>query len=549
MMLYDTTRLRMAAADILREWREYTPIEPLFLALHDPNARVRSAAQWVIMDVGEYVPPEIWLSHLTDADPIVREAVLYALGTRATINLVQEAIDAPEEGVREAAAYVVSQLQGQFSAESLMGMMQANDARIRAAAIDALGNLGDQIPLEPLLEALYDTDTNVRLAAIRALASSGERMPRTELRALLDDADPSICREATKALASGGDPAALAIIVDWLHADHEWDRENALVWLSRSIGIGVAGNEIASYLPIEELLHLLKDTWWPVGHMAAGMIASLGKNAPIAELITLVSSPLPRARWAALSALAWLGDAIPLSQSIPIEPVLIALEAEDVETRRSAAELLSYFETRVPVDRLLPFLEEDNVEIASIIAKRGRQEGIDILVANLRTRDRANSAAAALGELGKQAPAEALLAALNTSDISVCQSVASVLYKTHPELLSELVPELVETLCTGEVGPLLKPLQEILIAQALAALRHPHPTLLAWFEHALDAPHWEVRMWAIYGLGQMAPHVFEPALEKLQRLLDDPESASVRHVACRVLETLVPATATNDHHQ
>jgi HEAT repeat protein len=108
-----------------------------------------------------------------------------------------------------------------------------------------------------------------------------------------------------------------------------------------------------------------------------------------------------------------------------------------------------------------------------------------------------------------------------------------------------LVPELVETLCSGRVGPLLEPLRETLIAQALAALRSPDPTLLAWFDQALDAPNWEVRRWAIYGLSRMAPHVLEPTFEKLQRLLDDPESASVRVAARRALEILRAYTATD----
>ena len=72
---------------------------------------------------------------------------------------------------------------------------------------------------------------------------------------------------------------------------------------------------------------------------------------------------LPQARWAALHTLALLGERISLSQYIPIAPVLTALEAEDVETRRCAAEVLSYFGSLVPADRLLPFIEDENIEI------------------------------------------------------------------------------------------------------------------------------------------------------------------------------------------
>jgi HEAT repeat protein len=73
---------------------------------------------------------------------------------------------------------------------------------------------------------------------------------------------------------------------------------------------------------------------------------------------------LPQARWAALHALALLGEQMPLSQRIPLEPVLTALEAEDVETRRGAVEVLDSFGPRVPVDRLLPLLDEEDTQVA-----------------------------------------------------------------------------------------------------------------------------------------------------------------------------------------
>jgi HEAT repeat protein len=157
-------------------------------------------------------------------------------------------------------------------------------------------------------------------------------------------------------------------------------------------------------------------------------------------------------------------------------------------------------------------------------------------VASLRTIDHAWHAAAALGELGEHAPVEPLLAALSTSERTVCQAVAEALYKTHPELLPQLVPLLVETLCSGQGGPLLEPLRQVLIVKALTALHSPQPAFLAWLDQSLDAPNWEVRMCAALGLSRMAPLAPEATLEKLRHLLDDPESASVRNVARRVLE-------------
>jgi hypothetical protein len=100
-LLHDTTPLHQAAADILRAWRDYAPVEPLFLAMQDADGQVRSAAKWALVEVGEYAQQESLLPHLADADTTVRAAVLSALGTRAPVAAVLEAVRAPEEGLRE----------------------------------------------------------------------------------------------------------------------------------------------------------------------------------------------------------------------------------------------------------------------------------------------------------------------------------------------------------------------------------------------------------------------------------------------------------------
>jgi HEAT repeat protein len=450
LLLHDTTPLRKAAAEILRQWREYVPIEPLFLAMRDANVQVRSTVKWALADVGAYAQQENLLPHFADADPTVRTAVLYALGTRAPVASVVEAVCAPDEELREAAVSLIDLLREQIPVEPLISALQTRDAGIRATAARALGNLGERIPLEPLIEALHDAEDAVRLEAIGALANVGKRMPKAVLQKLLDDTNQPIREAALKALVRVGDPTALTAIVDSLHADHEWARENALVRLVQSTNAQM--HEITRHLPIEELLHLLKDEWWPVGYMAARLIAALGEDAPLNELLALLPHTLPQARWAALHALALLGEHISLSRYIPMESVLTALEAEDVETRRGAAQILDSFGPRLPVERLVPLIEEEDTQVARVVAKRGKQEGIDALVASLHTREHAWHAATALGELGKHAPAGPLLAALSMSDVPGRQAVAEALYKTHPELLPRVDGNTLHWAGGGDIG-------------------------------------------------------------------------------------------------
>lgn len=529
----DTIPLRVAAAGILREWRQYVPIDPLFLALQDKDEQVRTATKWVLAEVGEYALEDDLLPHLADKDTIVRAAVLLALGTRAPVTSILEAIRSPEEELREAGITLVALLKEQVPVEPLINMLQTEDVSIRAAATKTLGYSGKGMPIASLINALHDMEIDVRLEAIKALANSGERIPETELYALLDDNDQHVRQEAVKALVRAGNPTAIAIIVNKLHTENEWAREEVLSSLLSSDDIEI--REIACHLPQDELLHLLKDEWWPVGYMVARLLAVLEEKIPLAEVLALISHPLPQARQAALYTLAELSQYLPLSEFVSIEPVLMALEAEDVETRREAARVLDAFGPLVPVDQLLPFLEKEDIQVAHTLAKRGRQEGSDVLVANLWTIDNAWSAAVALGETGKQAPVGPLLTALNASDWTVRQAVAEALYKTRPDLLPQLVPELVETLCSGKVGPLLEPLQDVLITKALTALSSSEPDLLAWIDQSLESPHWEVRLWAILGLLRMRPVVSKITLARVQDLLNDP-SANIRNAASRILQ-------------
>lgn len=534
-LMKDATPLRRAAAEIVREWHEYVPVEPL-LALRDTNAEVRSTAMWALAEMGERVQAEALLPFLADPDTGMQVAAFHALGERVPVATVLDALSSSEVGIRNTAAYIAGLLEEGLPVEPLVDMLRSEDAGIRVAATEALRNLGNRVPVAPLLEALHDTDVNVRLNAIDALANLGEQMPVEALRALLDDADTRVCRRAAKALLRVGEPAALAFIIRDLHADHEWARESALIRLAESTE--KVKEEIARHLPMEELLHLLRDEWWPVGYMAGEFIAVLGEQAPFEELVAVSGNPLPPARWAALYTLELLGDRLSLSEYISIEPLLGALDAEDAETRRGAAAVLRSFGQRVPVEKLLPLIEVENHQVALTAAMLGRQEGIDALVAGLHTIENAGGAAAALQQLGSRVPAEPLLLALSNSERQVRQAAAEALYKTHPEILPQVVPELVETLCYGRVGRLLEPLRQVLIVRALSLVRSPEPLLVEWLDQALDSPSWEVRARAALGLGWMKQSVSDQTMQKLRRCQDDLESPSVRKAARMALEAL-----------
>ncbi len=78
------------------------------------------------------------------------------------------------------------------------------------------------------------------------------------------------------------------------------------------------------------------------------------------------------------------------------------------------------------------------------------------------------------------------------------------------------------------------------MTRSLEALPSSQPTIVDWLTAALDAPEWEVRTWVAFGLRWVEPPLVEATREQPQRLLDDPESVSVRAAARSALAALAP---------
>ena len=86
----------------------------------------------------------------------------------------------------------------------------------------------------------------------------------------------------------------------------------------------------------------------------------------------------------------------------------------------------------------------------------------------------------------------------------------------------------------------MEPLRRVWMTRSLEALHSSQPTIVAWLNAALDAPEWEDRTWVAFGLRWVEPPVVETTREQLQRLLDDPESVSVRAAERSALAALAP---------
>ncbi len=528
------TELRCSAAFILGEMQELVPIEPLLLATRDQQEDVRVAALRALDSVRERIPTEQLLVLLDDPSSSVRRAAFDLLGARAPVESVLSALRDPDMRADFWIGDLAAPLGEAMPIEPLEIMLRDENPEIRRVAAQACAYLGEHMPITSLVQTLGDAEADVRQTIVATLANQGARMPIAPLRALLKDPNRSVRDEAAKALGRIGDSDAIASIVADLRDEQEYARENTLSHLMSGLNADVASREIGQHLPIGVLIETLHDPWWPGGIMAAQLIGMLGDAAPLDALLALLADPQPQTRGAALDALGCLGA------RVPIEPVLAALNDENPEVRRSAAEALHSLGATVPAERLLPYLEDDNIHIACMLAKQGQPEGIAALVAALRSVHRTWNATCLLGELGALAPIEPLRAALGNSDLNVQTEAAAALYKTHPEALADIAPELVATLLDERVWPTLESARQTRIALALSAVKRPLPAIIARLTALLEWPYWETRMRAVGALASMGAVGSASVLHRLRALEHDPESVSVRVFAARAVEKLMP---------
>ncbi len=232
--------------------------------------------------------------------------------------------------------------------EAASNLLRVEDPGLRRNAVWALAALNEAAPDELVLAALGDTDAEIRCMVLSLLVPLSKNMPRAATLALLEDEDGSTRLEAARALSRRGEQAGLAVFRSRMHADDEFERENALTFLLSGYDAKVAGRGVARYLQ-EDLLSLLCDEYWPASLQAAELLGLLGADAPIEAIVTLLREDDAATKQGALMALKEIGDRSPINSEL-VGLILPLIAHEDAEIRRAAAAALEQFGNRVPAE-------------------------------------------------------------------------------------------------------------------------------------------------------------------------------------------------------
>jgi len=171
------------------------------LALPDPAAR-----EVAIRTLGKSGNPRAvapLIALLGNAHRGTREHAVRALGALGVVAVepLILALDDPDWHVRTGAAVALRIIGDERAIEPLIKMLGDRNRFVRREAAKSLGRIGDARVVEPLIHVLRDQDTGVRGKAVTALGRLGDIRARGPLQQMATDPDPDIRLAAMDAIS------------------------------------------------------------------------------------------------------------------------------------------------------------------------------------------------------------------------------------------------------------------------------------------------------------------------------------------------------------
>ena len=448
--------------------------DPLLAAVQDEDARVRSAAAYVIGESAiEEGAPRLETA-LGDDDAEVRGHAAAALAAlRPTTPGLKEHLMAALESrygyVRRRAVAGLAEVAGADAMSSLTAALGSKEEGVRAEAAAALGIVGDPAAAPSLSQALTDPSPRVRMHAALALGDLGARSAAPDLIAALADSAVDVRRCAASALGKlrckHAVPGLLELLGKEDAAVHPW-AGLALVRLGEPQGVDAlvaaltstdhcvrawarkAFLRVRTKAAISGLVKALTHPEAEVRRRVTSQLSKIGDRAAVPALVEATEDEDASVRSAAAGALGKIGDRGAVAR-------LVKMLADDEPTvRRAAASALGTLRDPRAASALAPLAEDTDrrVRYAAITAlgMGGDQASLPVLIETLRSDDKrlAAQAARALGEFGDRSVVPSLIEALKGDDRYVQRQATVALGKLGAE---SALPALAAALSADDV--------------------------------------------------------------------------------------------------
>jgi len=332
--------VRRKAAEALKEIGDPKTVEPLIQVLNDNDEIVRQMAVRALQKIGDPKAIEPLIQTLNDKDLTVRglaRDALASIGTNGAIEPLIQALGDEDKVIRALARDALAKINGDKVIESLIQALNDKNEHIRIGAVNALKIIGDKRAFIPCIKALNDENSIVRGMAVFALATiDGENAVEPLIKVLTSDENSDVRGNAAWALGDIGDERAVEPLYHALNDKKIYPQRQAAIAL-RKIG----GKKTAAKA-------LKKIT----GRVTLPEIS----DQEITRLTNNLVSENGNLRNRAFEALQKAGDAA-------VQPLIKALEHENLMIRRQAAEALGMINTQGCIQALLNIFSDPRSEM------------------------------------------------------------------------------------------------------------------------------------------------------------------------------------------
>jgi HEAT repeat protein len=361
-----------AAIKLARMGDRASPAVPFLVAMLGDDARLKIEERDRELPSGAR---EHWIYKLEREErtsPGREAAKALALIGESHLGLLHEALQDPNEKVRQHAALALGGIKSRESAPHLIPRLKDPIQEVRMQAAKALGRINDPSAVEPLIAALGDVDWHVREQAAWAL---GEARDRRAIEPLIDRLGDlvHVSEKAEKALNEIRDPRAFPLVVKKLQDPLPAARKVAARILGRlgdpravphliealrdQVDVQYEALTALGRLSGEDAERLGPNParwqrWWE-GEQAGAALREHVEEKHVARLIATLRN---ETRWAyrarAARGLGRIGD--PLA----VEPLIAALYDKDPGVRREAIWALDDLRDPRAIERLLESLDD-----------------------------------------------------------------------------------------------------------------------------------------------------------------------------------------------
>lgn len=170
----DRSDVRNQAAHVLGKLRQRSAVEPLVMALYDPDSAVVAKAAFALYQIGDAAAVPALVSLLGHNDADVQTMLITVLS--------------------------------HFGSDAVSALVRAAESerwQVREQVVEILGAIGDAAAVPTLLKALHDAEWQVRFASLMALNEIDSTETRPALREMIDDPDSRVQGLARQLLRDG----------------------------------------------------------------------------------------------------------------------------------------------------------------------------------------------------------------------------------------------------------------------------------------------------------------------------------------------------------